>query len=140
LLKLLNIAAPYIALGLAIGRIGCFLNWCCYGLASNLPWAIKVGTDIPRHPTQIYLSLAGFVVFWLLIIIKNSKIKMFSQNLFAWFLIFYSISSFIIDPLRVYPSSQYFLTFSYSQIFDILLFITAILIILSKHLYKTRTY
>jgi phosphatidylglycerol:prolipoprotein diacylglycerol transferase len=37
----MDIAAPCIALGIAVGRIGCFLNGCCYGADTNLPWGVR---------------------------------------------------------------------------------------------------
>ena len=37
-LKLMDFAAPFIALGYAITRIGCFLNGCCYGHVTTVPW------------------------------------------------------------------------------------------------------
>ena len=47
-----------IALGTAIGRIGCFLSGLpdgtTYGLPSSVPWAINLGDGIPRHPTALY--------------------------------------------------------------------------------------
>ena len=46
-----------LALGIAIGRIGCFLTGLSdntYGTPSSLPWAISFGDGIPRHPTQLY--------------------------------------------------------------------------------------
>ncbi len=46
-----------LALGIAIGRIGCFLTGLSdntYGTTSNLPWAINFGDGIPRHPVQLY--------------------------------------------------------------------------------------
>lgn len=45
------------ALGLMIGRLGCFFGGLAdgtYGLASALPWAVDFGDGIPRHPTQLY--------------------------------------------------------------------------------------
>ncbi len=36
-----DIAAPCVALGIAVGRLGCFLNGCCYGADTNLPWAVR---------------------------------------------------------------------------------------------------
>jgi phosphatidylglycerol:prolipoprotein diacylglycerol transferase len=44
--NLLDVVAPYAALGHAIGRIGCFLNGCCYGQRTDLPW----GVSFPRIP------------------------------------------------------------------------------------------
>jgi phosphatidylglycerol---prolipoprotein diacylglyceryl transferase len=46
-----------LALGIAIGRIGCFLTGLAdntYGTPTTLPWAIDFGDGIPRHPTQLY--------------------------------------------------------------------------------------
>jgi prolipoprotein diacylglyceryltransferase len=40
-LPMLDAIAPSVALGLAIGRIGCFLNGCCYGDTCELPWAVR---------------------------------------------------------------------------------------------------
>src|SRR6516164_6903216 len=44
LLPLLDVVAPSLALGIAVGRIGCFLNGCCYGDLCTLPW----GTSFPH--------------------------------------------------------------------------------------------
>jgi phosphatidylglycerol---prolipoprotein diacylglyceryl transferase len=46
-----------LAIGIAIGRIGCFLTGVSdntYGTPTHLPWAIDFGDGIPRHPTQLY--------------------------------------------------------------------------------------
>lgn len=62
-------AAP-LAIGAAIGRVGCFLTGLSdqtYGVATTLPWGVDFGDGVPRHPTQIYeaLFLAGLaVVLW----------------------------------------------------------------------------
>jgi len=77
LLKVLDIIAPCAILGLAFGRIGCFLNGCCYGHASGLPWAVVFPDDaIPYqagpqgfppgtalHPTQVYSCLNALLIF-----------------------------------------------------------------------------
>jgi phosphatidylglycerol:prolipoprotein diacylglycerol transferase len=57
-----------LALGIAIGRIGCFLTGLSdntYGTPTNLPWAINFGDGIPRHPTQLYeiLFLLALIPF-----------------------------------------------------------------------------
>ena len=69
---------PSLALGTAFGRVGCFLNGCCYGRPTHLPWgvtfprdsfaALEFG-DTPVHPSQLYFAAAGLVLFlftWLL--------------------------------------------------------------------------
>jgi phosphatidylglycerol:prolipoprotein diacylglycerol transferase len=52
-----DLYATPLALGIAIGRIGCFLTGLSdntYGTPATLPWAINFGDGIPRHPTQLY--------------------------------------------------------------------------------------
>lgn len=69
---------PAFALGTMIGRIGCFLNGCCYGVPTRLPWGVVFPSDsfaglefgnAAVHPSQLYFALAGLVLFvlvWLL--------------------------------------------------------------------------
>ena len=70
-LAMADLAAPCIALGHAIGRLGCFFNGCCYGGPTHSSWfgvAFPFTTNdlVLRHPTQLYES-AGLVllVWWL---------------------------------------------------------------------------
>jgi prolipoprotein diacylglyceryltransferase len=54
-----------IALGAAVGRIGCFLSGLpdgTYGLPASVPWAIDLGDGIPRHPTALYESMFMFAL------------------------------------------------------------------------------
>ena len=65
-------ATPALAIGHAIGRIGCFLVGDDYGRPSGLPWAVAFPrglppTDVPVHPTQLYEAFALAIVAWLLI-------------------------------------------------------------------------
>ncbi|EKE06487.1 MAG: hypothetical protein ACD_18C00347G0012 [uncultured bacterium] len=62
-----NLFAPAIALGIAIGRIGCFLRGCCYGIPTNLPWGVNFGDNIARHPTQIYETIFMLIMFPILL-------------------------------------------------------------------------
>lgn len=71
--KFADICAPGLALGYAIGRIGCLLNGCCYGAACSLPWAmrfLKDGTPgvytEPSHPTQLYATILHLFLFGML--------------------------------------------------------------------------
>ena len=65
-------ATPALAIGHAIGRIGCFLVGDDYGRPSAVPWAVAFPkglppTTVPVHPTQLYEMAALFVVAWMLI-------------------------------------------------------------------------
>ena len=48
----LDIVAPSAALGMAIGRIGCFLNGCCFGGVCDLPWAVRFPYGSPAQYEQ----------------------------------------------------------------------------------------
>jgi phosphatidylglycerol:prolipoprotein diacylglycerol transferase len=52
-LALSDLAAPSVVLGIAIGRIGCFLNGCCYGGTSELPWSVSFPWGSPPHGAQV---------------------------------------------------------------------------------------
>jgi len=70
----LDVAAPSIAIGQAIGRIGCLMSGCCYGKPALLPWAIKIPhLEHLRHPTQVYESIGAFAVFLVLIRFRKRK-------------------------------------------------------------------
>jgi phosphatidylglycerol:prolipoprotein diacylglycerol transferase len=47
-----DIVAPALMIGLAFGRIGCFLNGCCYGGACELPWAVQFPPESPAYESQ----------------------------------------------------------------------------------------
>jgi phosphatidylglycerol:prolipoprotein diacylglycerol transferase len=69
-----DIIAPGALVGMAIGRIGCLINGCCYGLPTTLPWAViyvnpnsYAPLGVPLHPTQVYhilWNMAAFGVIW----------------------------------------------------------------------------
>jgi phosphatidylglycerol---prolipoprotein diacylglyceryl transferase len=51
-LKFLDILAPALMLGLSFGRIGCFMNGCCFGAPTDLPWAVRF-PSVNYHPKPI---------------------------------------------------------------------------------------
>jgi len=68
-----DVVAPGAILGQAIGRIGCFINGCCYGLPTSLPWGVvytnpgSYGPAEAVQPTQLYhliWNLIGFGILW----------------------------------------------------------------------------
>ena len=72
LVRGLAAASPGLALGHAIGRVGCFLVGDDYGSPSTLPWAVAFPkglppTDVPVHPTQLYEAIPLVVIAWLLV-------------------------------------------------------------------------
>jgi phosphatidylglycerol:prolipoprotein diacylglycerol transferase len=53
-LATLDLAAPSLALGMAIGRLGCMMNGCCYGGECQLPWAVQFPAGSPVHYHQFF--------------------------------------------------------------------------------------
>jgi phosphatidylglycerol:prolipoprotein diacylglycerol transferase len=80
----LDCLTPAVALGQAIGRLGCFSAGCCYGTACSLPWAVTFtlpeaqrlsGTPlaVPLHPVQLYTFLANLLVMVCLLVIRRRR-------------------------------------------------------------------
>jgi phosphatidylglycerol:prolipoprotein diacylglycerol transferase len=55
-LALADLIAPSVVLGLGLGRVGCFLNGCCFGGTCELPWAVEFPAGSPPHEQQIRLG------------------------------------------------------------------------------------
>ena len=66
----MDLAGVCVPVALAIARVGCLLNGCCYGKPTGLPWGItypaSTGLVGARHPTQIYELILDLVLFGLL--------------------------------------------------------------------------
>ncbi|MCX5700541.1 MAG: prolipoprotein diacylglyceryl transferase [Candidatus Omnitrophica bacterium] len=92
-----DLFAPGLALGIAIGRIGCFLNGCCYGVPTCLPWGIFYKGAI-RHPTQIYESIFCLILFLYLWSVREKERK--EGDLFKIFLLAYCFFRFWVEFLR----------------------------------------
>jgi prolipoprotein diacylglyceryl transferase len=138
--ELLDLIAPYVILGLAIGRIGCFLNWDDFGILSNLPWAILVPGDFARHPTQIYETIYCLGIFLILLLFrkirdqgKNTRFRKLLEkkgSSFMFMLMFYSFFRFFNDFLRIYQS--HWLGLALSQWICVALFLSSMLILILK--------
>jgi phosphatidylglycerol:prolipoprotein diacylglycerol transferase len=109
---MMNCVAPAVAVGQAIGRIGCFLVGDDYGRESDLPWAVGFPLGAPPtapgvrvHPTQIYetlwLSLVAFVLW---------KRRDRSPFLFGEYLVANGLGRLFIESLRVNPQVLFGLT------------------------------
>jgi phosphatidylglycerol:prolipoprotein diacylglycerol transferase len=137
LFKLGDFFVPALALGHALGRIGCFFAGCCYGKESSLPWAVVfinehslAARGKPLHPTQLYEAFANLLLFVFLHF--YSKKERLSGSSFAVYIIGYAALRFIIEFFRSdYRGAQYF-GFSVSQIISVFLFAAGVLIICRK--------
>lgn len=116
ILTFADIVAPAIGLGEFFTRIGCFLNGCCFGQPTHLPWAVKFPADCAAgkspvgkellHPTQLYASLFGILLFFFLW--YRFKRPHRTGQVFALYLITSGIFRFSIDFIRYYEDPANF--------------------------------
>ena len=104
IIKALAAAAPALAAGHAIGRIGCFLVGDDYGRPSDLPWAVAFPeglppTDVPVHPTQLYEAVALAVVTWALLRCRRRGVP--DAAVFGRYLVLAGAIRFAIEFIRV---------------------------------------
>ncbi|MDW9593538.1 prolipoprotein diacylglyceryl transferase [Sinorhizobium meliloti] len=128
LFDLTAVAAP---LGLGLGRVGNWLNGEFLGPTTNLAWATIAPSGELRHPVVLYQALMeGFLLFLLLFgVISIFKVQRSGGIAVAIFLIFSSISRFILDPLRPDSTAVGFLNISVSQYLCILFFMIGAIIL-----------
>src|SRR5260370_17129165 len=107
--KTMDVFAPGLALGHAIGRLGCFAGGWCYGKPTRLPWGVtfttplaekRVGTPlgVPLHPTQIYEFLVELCNFGLLVWLFRRK--KFDGQIFGTYLFVYGVARYFLEFLR----------------------------------------
>ncbi len=107
--KVADAAAPSIALGQSIGRLGCFAAGCDYGTPSQLPWAVTFSSQyahdyvgvplrVALHPVQLYESAATLLLcvflFWM-----SSK-RSFRGQVICCYFVGYGILRFLIEFFR----------------------------------------
>ncbi len=125
-----DIIVPYVALGQAIGRIGCFLNGCCFGAQTDFALGMVFpGRINPIHPTQLYTCFFLTAIF--IILKKMEKKKTFDWQIFSLYLILYSIMRFNIDFIRGDLQAAFF-GLTVSQVISIGLFLTGLSLYLMK--------
>jgi len=110
--------APSVAIGAAVGRIGCFLNGCCDGALCSVPWAVSFPAgshawarqinagliapsapwSLPVHPTQLYAAIAGFLILALLVAYYPRQRR--QGEIMALLMILYPLTRWPIEALR----------------------------------------
>jgi phosphatidylglycerol:prolipoprotein diacylglycerol transferase len=94
-----DVAAPSLALGQAIGRIGCFMSGCCYGKPTWVPWAVTFPhLEHPRHPTQLYEAFATFAIFLFLMWFRKKKTR--NGQVALLYALLYAPARFAIEFFR----------------------------------------
>ena len=134
----LDTMAPAIMVGTLFGRLGCFLNGCCYGDVCSFPWAVKfpkpsppwsyewehglIPVDavqsLPLHPTQLYSALDSLVI--LLLLLAFYPLRRRDGEVMGLLMVTYPITRFLIEYLRN-DEGVFFAGFTISQNISILL-------------------
>lgn len=107
--------APGIALGHGIGRLGCFSAGCCWGVECHLPWAVTftnpvanqlvgVPLRVPLHPTQLYESLAEFMIFGILMWRFGKAHR--NGAIISLYLVLYSAARFVVEFFRFHEQGN----------------------------------
>ncbi|NDC54308.1 MAG: hypothetical protein EBZ74_08455 [Planctomycetia bacterium] len=140
LLSLADCVAPGLLLGLAIGRIGCFLNGCCYGGPCDLPWAVRfpphsppwldqaaqgllpadaAGWSLPVHPAQLYAALdAGLLAA---LAVAFTPLARRPGEVFALVLTLHPVSRLLLEAIRVDEPPALGTPLSISQLVSVVL-------------------
>ncbi|MFH0819855.1 MAG: prolipoprotein diacylglyceryl transferase [bacterium] len=139
--QLVDILAPALALGQAIGRWGNYFNQELFGRPTNLPWGIPIElANRPLdylnfsyfHPTFLYESLLNFLIFLILLKIHSlklkGKLKIPTGNIFLIYLILYSTVRFFLEFVRI---DENYLLFGlrWAQIVSLLIIIISFLLL-----------
>jgi phosphatidylglycerol:prolipoprotein diacylglycerol transferase len=104
--------APGLALGHAIGRVGCFAAGCCFGKPTSHWWGVTFTSEIAHRisdtplnvalqPTQLFESAVELANFFLLM--WMFKRKKFDGQVFGAYLILYGVARFFLEFLRGDP-------------------------------------
>jgi phosphatidylglycerol---prolipoprotein diacylglyceryl transferase len=125
-------AAFALALGIFLGRLGCFLGGCCFGSpAEHLPWAISYPEPLSTlgfvHPTQLYDASYG-IWAWFALRLQYLKNR-FHGATFLFFLLSYSLWRFVTEFYRGDGDrGSWLFYFSSSQLISLLLFFTSMML------------
>ncbi|MCL4215454.1 MAG: prolipoprotein diacylglyceryl transferase [Candidatus Hydrogenedentes bacterium] len=141
-LQVADVAAPYMALGEMFGRIGCFLNGCCWGKVSALPWAmgfprasypfrhqvqehmlvVDADASLPVHPTQLYMAAGLLLMFFLLRHLMKKRIA--AGGVILLYVFLHGCLRFTVEFFRADNAHTYG-PFTTSQVFSLALLLGA---------------
>lgn len=126
--ELLGLITPGLAIGHAIGRVGCFLAGCCYGDHCDLPIGVLV-KGISRHPVQLY-EVAGLVLIFL--ILRKLVLKKELKESLLLYPIGYSLLRFALEFFRGDAIRGLYAGLSTSQWVSILIVLVSSIIFLKN--------
>ena len=162
LLRLADCIAPGMLVGLALGRIGCFLNGCCYGGPCDLPWAVQFPPEsppwvdqvqrgllpspaadqpayqpevwsLPVHPAQLYAAIDAALLAWLAVVFTPLARR--QGEVFALVLTLHPLSRILLEQIRVDEPPALGTPLSISQLISVglLLLATALWWWIARH-------
>ena len=143
----LDIMAPGLALGQAIGRWGNFFNQEVYGMPTNLPWAIKIDEahrlpgymNVERyHPTFFYEFIWNLLNMTLLLwVSKRFKDRLKSGDVFFIYMIVYAIGRFFLEFIRIVNSP--IAGINSNQALMAIVFSASIIVLIFRHTIKNKS-
>jgi phosphatidylglycerol:prolipoprotein diacylglycerol transferase len=139
-----DLIAPSMMIGLALGRIGCFLNGCCYGGPTSLPWAVRFpsgsppfadqadkgllatgsASSLPIHPAQLYSAITAALIGWVLW--SYYPLRRRDGQVVGLMLALYPISRFLEEIIRTDEPAVFGTGLSISQNISLAVFVTGI--------------
>jgi len=148
--RLADCIAPGLLVGLAIGRVGCFLNGCCYGGPCDLPWAVRfppesppwldqaargllpaMATDgsspwsLPVHPAQLYAAVDAAILAVLASVASVTPLARRDGQVFALVLTLHPLSRLLLEAIRVDEPPALGTSLSISQLVSLVLLAAA---------------
>lgn len=128
------VAAP-LAIGTAIGRIGCFLNGCCYGIASNSPLAVHfvgngyAGRYLPTQLIEMVWALVMFAAIYFWLERRNTFKK--DGSIFLVYLLLYSFGRFFVEFAR-FATWHMFGIFTFAQLISVAIFVVVLVLLIRR--------
>jgi phosphatidylglycerol:prolipoprotein diacylglycerol transferase len=100
-----DLAAVSVPIGYFFGRLGCFLNGCCYGTKCDAPWAMSFKDEAGLihdhvHPTQLYAMVAALAIFAVLAWRERQPRLRYRGELLPLFSVLYGIYRFVVEVWR----------------------------------------
>ena len=128
-----DLLTPYIALAQGFGRIGCFLNGCCYGIkvAPGFPFAATFPCEagVPRIPSQLISAALLFIIFVVLVLWQNAR--RFEGEIALGYCVLYSVKRFAVEFLRG-DNPKILLGLTMSQVISVAIFAVSLTIFILR--------
>lgn len=111
-LAMADICGPSVMIAYAVGRVGCFLNGCCYGAPTTMPWGLRFHDDgsttgaltPPSQPTQLYATGLALIFFGVLVWMERRKA--YDGQIMCWYLLLAGVERFVMEIWRAGVTSD----------------------------------